>query len=107
MLMALAAPQAEETPAQSEPGRGQRRNGDGRGLRHQLPAAPTLTINGMPVGGAAYVNDTANNAIRNALLGAVEHLRTGLAEGSDGIVDIRITVGEGTYERRRRPRRER
>ena len=52
----------------------------------------------MPVGGAAYVNDTANNAIRNALLGAVEHLSTGLAEGSDGIVDIRITVGEGTYE---------
>ena len=97
MLMALAAPQAEETPAQSEPAvdNGETETEEDYAI---TAGSATLTINGMPVGGAAYVNDTANNAIRNALLGAVEHLRTGLAEGSDGIVDIRITVGEGTYE---------
>ena len=97
MLMALAAPQAEETPAQSEPAvdNGETETEEDYAI---TAGSATLTINGMPVGGAAYVNDTANNAIRNALLGAVEHLRTDLAEGSDGIVDIRITVGEGTYE---------
>ena len=97
MLMALAAPQAEETPAQSEPAvdNGETETEEDYAI---TAGSATLTINGMPVGGAAYVNDTANNAIRNALLGAVEHLHTGLAKGSDGIVDIRITVGEGTYE---------
>lgn len=58
----------------------------------------TLTINGVSVGGSAYVNDTANNAIRNALLGAVEHLRTNYPTTPGSPVDILVTVGEGTYE---------
>ena len=52
----------------------------------------------MSVGGSAYVNDTANNAIRNALLGAVEHLRTNYPTTPGSPVDILVTVGEGTYE---------
>ena len=96
-LLALAAPQAGETPDEGVPpvDEGETEMEEDYAVN---AGSATLTINGVRIEGSVYTNDTANNAIRNALLGAVDHLKTNLPEAPGGIVDIIVTVGAGTYE---------
>ena len=65
---------------------------------YSVPAgSATLKINGAEIG-ETYENDTANNAIVNALNGAVDYLKTSIPHSGDGQVHIDITVSAGTYE---------
>ncbi len=95
-VMALAAPQATEGTENEPPVD----NGETEMEEDYAVNAGSayLTINGVRVENTVYTNDTASNAIHNALLGAIERLGTNLPGTSDGIVDIRVTVSAGTYE---------
>ena len=82
-LLALAAPQAGETPDEGVPpvDEGETEMEEDYAVN---AGSATLTINGVRIEGSVYTNDTANNAIRNALLGAVDHLKTNLPEAPGG-----------------------
>ena len=65
---------------------------------YTVPAgSATMKINGTDVG-EIYFNDTANNAIVNALTDAVSYLQTSIPQAEDGNVHIDITVTAGIYE---------
>ena len=65
---------------------------------YSVPAgSATLKINDAEIG-EVYANDTENNAIVNALNGAVTYLQTSIPQSEDGNVHIDIVVTAGTYE---------
>ncbi len=58
----------------------------------------TVSVNGKTLDSEPFKNDTANNAVVNALNGAVSYLKTNLPQLEGDAVQIEIVVTAGTYQ---------